>query len=302
MARLFNSYIIVDWSASSKPATGKDSIWIGAYVPDARLRLTFRASNPETRAKALEQLKDLIDRLTHRGDRILLGFDFPLGFPKGASAALNLKGDTPRQAMADFLSKELKDKPDNSNNRFALAARMNRIISEGPFPFWGCPKRDALTTLSIKKAREHGPEDIPEYRLSEKAAIKSKKGKPQPVWKIAYAGAVGGQSMTGIPVVEKLRQDFPSMKLWPFDLPLAPLSDDDLENVSVVACEVYPSMLPADVKTTEYRDESQVRVMAEHFAKLDESGDLARLFQASADLTEDDKSAISGEEGWILGV
>ena len=29
MARLFNAYVIVDWSAASKPTTGADSIWVG---------------------------------------------------------------------------------------------------------------------------------------------------------------------------------------------------------------------------------------------------------------------------------
>ena len=50
MARLFESYVMVDWSAASKPATGADSIWIGALTPDSRLKLAFKASNPPTRA------------------------------------------------------------------------------------------------------------------------------------------------------------------------------------------------------------------------------------------------------------
>jgi hypothetical protein len=56
MARLFESYVMVDWSAASKPATGADSIWIGALTPDSRLKLSFKASNPPTRAKAIEEL------------------------------------------------------------------------------------------------------------------------------------------------------------------------------------------------------------------------------------------------------
>jgi hypothetical protein len=56
MARLFNSYVMVAWSAASKPATGADSIWIGALTPDARMKLVFKASNPPTRAKAVEEL------------------------------------------------------------------------------------------------------------------------------------------------------------------------------------------------------------------------------------------------------
>ena len=35
MARLFDAYIIVDWSAASKPALGANSIWVGALARDA---------------------------------------------------------------------------------------------------------------------------------------------------------------------------------------------------------------------------------------------------------------------------
>jgi hypothetical protein len=240
MARLFDSYVMVDWSAASKPATGADSIWIGALTPDSRLKLAFKATNPSTRAKATEELEDLLGRCLKRGDRVLIGIDFPLGFPAGTSEALNLKGE-PWRAMRDFLLKEMKDKPDNSNNRFALAARMNRLISNGPFPFWGCSKKDELTTLSVKKSREHGPGDIAEHRIAEQIAIESKKGRPQPVWKIAYAGAIGGQTMTGIPAIERIREKFPALKLWPFEIPLEKLEESALEDVRIVVAEVLPS-------------------------------------------------------------
>ena len=42
MARLCESYWMVDWSAASKPAIGGDSIWIGALTPDSILRLNDR--------------------------------------------------------------------------------------------------------------------------------------------------------------------------------------------------------------------------------------------------------------------
>lgn len=303
MARLFDSFIMVDWSAASKPASGKDSIWIGALAPDARLRLKFRAANPETREKAFQQLKELIQRLVGRGDRILLGFDFPLGYPKGTAAALGLKSkDAAWVAMHEFLCKEMKDKPDNTNNRFALAARMNRLISDGPFPFWGCPKRDELTTLSVKKPRDHEKGDVAEYRLTEKEAIKQKLGRPQPVWKVAYAGAVGGQSLTGIPVLHKLQAEIEGFKIWPFEMPLAPMTRDDLDGVNVVATEIYPSMRPTVVGDREIRDEAQVRIIAEFFAELDEKQRLGALFEGPKDASKTKISTVSGEEGWILGV
>lgn len=301
MARLFDSYVMVDWSAASKPATGADSIWIGALTPDSRLKLAFKASNPPTRAKALEELTDLLGRCLKRGDRVLLGVDFPLGFPAGTSAALKLKGEQPWRSIRDFLLKEMKDKPDNSNNRFSLAAQMNRRISEGPFPFWGCSKKDELTTLAIKKVREHGPKDIAEFRITEDNLADTRKARPQPVWKIAYAGAVGGQTLTGVPAIERLREKFPALKIWPFELPLAKLDSEGLADTRIAVVEISPTLVTPQVGASEIKDEAQVRTLAEWYAERDANGKLAALFAAEAKLTDSQKLSVTQEEGWVLG-
>lgn len=301
MARLFDSYVMVDWSAASKPATGADSIWIGAMTPDSRLKLAFKATNPPTRARALEELTEMLTRCLKRGDRVLLGVDFPMGFPAGTSAALKLKGE-PWRAVREFLLKEMKDKPDNSNNRFALAARMNRLISEGPFPFWGCSKKDELTTLSVKKTREHGPKDIPEFRTVETMAMDTKKARPQPIWKIAYAGAIGGQTMTGIPAMERLREKFPALKIWPFDVPLAKLDSEGLGDTRIVIAEVLTTLNSTNQQASEIRDEAQVRMLCEALSERDASGKLGAMFAGGAKLTEAQKAAVTSEEGWILGI
>lgn len=299
--RLFDSYIIVDWSAASKPSTGSDSIWIGVLAPDARLKLAFKSHNPATRAEALKMLEDILGRALHRGDRILLGFDFSLGYPAGTAAALGLEGE-PWRAMRQFLLKEMKDKPDNANNRFPLAARMNRLMSGGPFPFWGCSKKDALTTLSQKKSREHGDGDVAEFRIAEQAAIAAGKGRPQPVWKIYYAGAVGGQTLTGVPAVERLREKVPGAKIWPFELPLEPLSEESLGDTRVVISEVYPSMIPSAPQGGETKDSAQVRALSAWFAELDGDGKLGALFAADPELSAENSTAVTAEEGWILGI
>lgn len=301
MARLFDSYVMVDWSAASKPASGADSIWIGALTPDSRLKLAFKATNPPTRAKAIEELADLLGRCLKRGDRVLLGVDFPLGFPAGTSAALKLKSEQPWRAMRDFLLKEMKDKPDNANNRFSLAAQMNRRISEGPFPFWGCSKKDELTTLAIKKVREHGPKDIAEYRITEDNLAETRKARPQPVWKIAYAGAVGGQTLTGVPAIERLREKFPTLKIWPFELPLDKLDTEGLADTRIAVVEISPTLVTPEVGASEIKDEAQVRTLAEWYAERDANGKLGALFAAEAKLSDKQKVAVTQEEGWILG-
>jgi hypothetical protein len=69
VARLFNAYVIVDWSAASKPNTGADSVWIGVLKRDVRFRLAFEAFNPPTRAEAEKSWSPILDDLKKRGER-----------------------------------------------------------------------------------------------------------------------------------------------------------------------------------------------------------------------------------------
>src|SRR5262249_44183266 len=150
----------------------------------------------------------------------------PLAFPRGTAAALKLAGP-PWRAMLDFVAKETKDKPNNENNRFQVGAKMNRLMTGGPFPFWGAPERDKQPWLSVKRAPDQGEGDIPEFRLAEKAI----KG-PSPIWKLYYQGSVGGQTLTGLPVIKRLKDDRGERaKIWPFETGWNPLQPADLDGV-----------------------------------------------------------------------
>lgn len=296
MPRLFGAYIMVDWSAASKPSTGEDSIWVGHMRRDVRFRPLYAAHNPATRKAAEDLIRTLIDDHAKRGERVLLGFDFPLGYPAGAAAALKLKEQPPWRALHAFLAKEVKDKTDNSNNRFQVAAMMNRTMSGGPFPFWGCPPRDALTTLQPKKGRAHADGDVPEFRHAERVA----KG-AQPVWKLYTSGNVGSQALMGIPVVKRLKDSYGArMSVWPFETGWKPLSESDLENVDIVAAEIYPSLFSATPAAGEVKDAAQIRTVAEHFLGLDEKNQLGLAFGPKADQAAV-LEAVEQEEGWILG-
>ncbi|MEN9855247.1 MAG: hypothetical protein RLZZ157_373 [Pseudomonadota bacterium] len=295
MSRLFDNYVMVDWSASAKPANGADSIWIGVHRRDVRFQLRFEAHNPTTRHAAFTLLVDTLKEFDKRGDKTLLGFDFPLGYPRGTASALKFEGAA-WSAMHAFLAKEVKDKPDNANNRFQVAAMMNRLISGGPFPFWGCPPRDVLTTLQAKKGRSHGPDDVPEHRLTELAA----KG-ASPIWKLYTSGSVGSQALTGIPIVKKLRDLRPDARIWPFEVGFAPLTRDDLDGIKIVMTEIYPSLVKPAPVMGEVKDLTQVRTIGEHFAALDDAGKLSSAFGPPKGMSEADCLAVSTEEGWILG-
>jgi hypothetical protein len=298
VARLFNAYVIVDWSAASKPNTGADSVWIGVLKRDVRFRLAFEAFNPATRAEAEKKLVAVLDDLKKRGERTLLGFDFPLGFPRGFSAALKLPtASPPWRAVWDQIDRMVKDKADNTNNRFGVASEINRRLTGGPFPFWGCPPKDALTTLQPKRTRDHAAGDLPEFRHAELEA----KGASS-IWKLYYNGSVGGQAILGIPVVRRLKLAHgEAMRIWPFETGFKALDEAHLDGAAIVAAEVYPSLVKAQPAAGEVKDLAQVRATAEHFARLDEAGKLGAAFghsnTAAADLVLDTET----EEGWILG-
>ena len=213
MPRLFDTYIMVDWSAASTPKTGKDSIWIGE-LDGASGQMGFE--NPSTRKLAYRMLEQRLSELTETSQRVLLGFDFSLGFPAGTSRALGLEGPSWR-AMHTFLHREVEDSDNNSNNRFAVAARMNAKLSGRAFPFWGVTsKRHENRTLSATKPSFECAA-LSEYRMAEKIMRTRRLGAPKSCWQLAYIGSVGSQSLMGIPYVQKLRQRFATAQIWPFE-------------------------------------------------------------------------------------
>ena len=296
MPRLFSAYVIVDWSAASKPTTGADSVWIGVLKRDVRFRLAFESFNEATRTAAEARLNAILADLKKRSERALVGFDFPLGFPRGFAEALKLKGE-PWRAAWDELGKRVVDKPTNVNNRFNVAAQLNRLLTDGPFPFWGAPPKDVQTTLIATKPRAHGPGDLPEFRHAELVA----KGAAS-IWKTYYNGSVGGQAIMGIPMVRRLKATRgEAARVWPFETGFKAISEADLAGVEVVLAEVYPSMVKPLGAAGEVKDLMQVRTLAEHFARLDEANKLGALFGPPKGTAADVVLDSEREEGWILG-
>ena len=295
MARLFNAYVIVDWTAAAKPGSGPDSVLIGVLKRDVRFRLAFEAIVLPTRAEAEKRLILILDDLKKRGERAFVGLDFPLGFPRGLAAALKLTGE-PWLAVWDYLDKMVKDKADNTNNRFGVGAEINRRTTAGPFPFWGCPPRDTLTTLQPKRVREHGQDDLSEFRRADQAV------NGPSIWKLYYAGASGPQAILGIPLARRLKRTRGvAMKIWPFETGWNAVSETDLADVDLLAAEVMLGLVPASPAPGEGKEQAQVRGLAERIARLDEAGKLGQAFAAPKDASEHVVQAAL-EEGWILNL
>lgn len=301
MARLFTAYLMVDWSAASKPAQGENSVWVGVMRRDARFRPTFEAHNPKTRKEAEALIQSTLEDLRRHNDRALVGFDFPLGYPTGTAEALKLKSND-WSAMWDFLGAAVVDKKDNLNNRATVAARMNRLISDGPRPFWGTPRAaDATTHLSKTKPADHTA-GLPEFRHTERATRGKSKSGAKSAWQIHGQGSVGGQALLGVPAVRRLAHHFGERaRVWPFQTGWKALTAADLDGVDVVFAEVYPALASVTPESGEAPDRAQVRTLCEQFARMDERGELAKAFAPPKDADEATRADVEREEGWILG-
>jgi len=285
---LFDTYLIVDWSAARTPKTGRDSIWVCRLGGDDGETV----ANPPTRHAARALIAEMLADAVRKGERVIAGFDFPFGYPAGFARRLGLTG-TPWRAVWDEIARLVDDRPDNHNNRFAVAAALNQRISGGAFPFWGRPVRMESDFLGPKHHRRHVEDGLLEKRLIDEWMVGA-----QPCWKLIGAGSVGGQVLTGIPVVRALRDDprwAAHARIWPFETGLG-LTDD----ARVIFAEVWPSWWKACPKLGPPNDKAQVRTVARIFASADRAGALAAWF--TPPIGDTDPHRIIDEEAWTLGV
>lgn len=298
--RSFGAYVMADWSAAEGRKTGEGSIWIGVSKRDVRFRLSYEAHNPNTRAEAERLLRTLITDLRRRGDKVLLGFDFGFGLPAGTAARLGLKAPAWSELWT-FLAKNVVDKADNTNNRFAVAAKMNRLMTDSPRPFWGAPARQVQRTLTATKP-VGGYGDIPEFRATELHVRAAKTGQAKSIWQLSGAGAVGGQTVVGAPAVKRLRDELGAQAaVWPFETGWRAPDRETLAPIGVLMAEIHPSLFPGEAEPGEVKEAAAVRLTCEHFARLDEAGRLGAAFEPPKGTSAETTALVEAEEGWILG-
>ena len=285
--RLFDAYLMVDWSARAKPKRGKDTIWLALGDGTA-----IALENPPTRAAAVERLRVRLLALRAAGKRVLVGFDFPFGYPEGTG--LRVTGRPGWRGMWDWLAAALEDGPDNANNRYRVAERINAEAFDGEGPFWGHPHQHRYDRLPPRKPGGYGARYPAERRLVERRVRSA-----HAVWKLVGNGQVGGQVLTGLPAVLALRDD-PAFAgeaaVWPFETGADPAALPPL-----VFAEIYPSLetVPAGEAV---KDARQVQAVVEALASADAGGRLAHWLAAPFALPEAERQAVLEEEAWILNL
>ncbi len=290
-AALFDSYLMVDWSAAASPKTGADSIWWAHLRADGS---EAAQANPPTRAQAMAEIRAVLAAEADAGRRVLAGFDFPFGYPAGVAARLSGGGWA---ALWARLAAALPETPDNRTERFAVAAGLNGAW-QADGPFWGNGGRSDHPGLPRLKPAGYGAALPPEWRIVERRQRAIPGAKPKSVWQLAGAGSVGSQALTGIAALERLRQAAGiagRVQVWPFETGLA------APTAPICLAEVYPSLVPAEPAPGEVKDHAQIRAIGQALRQRDQAGALAALFRAD-DLTDPaERAAVASEEAWILG-
>ena len=270
--RPFDQVIVADWSAAgslspARPST--NAIWLGITDSEGTKTRYFRsrASAEAYLAEAMEACKG----------RLLIGFDFPMGYPAGF--AVRVTGVPTARAVWSWLAWHLSDAPDNRNTRFETAARINDDLG-GAGPFWGRPRSLPLPTLPETKAVDYAA-----LGLAERRQVETLVSRAQPVWKLYTTGAAGGQGLVGQPMIHRLAM-LPGVAVWPFDP----------ADARVILAEVYPSLLARAVAAdpAPIKDEAQVRLLSRALWRLSQGGQIAPLFTTPG-------GVVTTEEGWILG-
>jgi hypothetical protein len=238
----------------------------------------------------------MLIQAVHRDERVLIGFDFPYGYPSGFAAALGLPGP-PWSALWNYLGESLRDdRQTNRSNRFEVAAAINERL--GDHAFWGRPVMQSFDHLSQKRDRVRYRIDRTVAGLSEwrqvEHVLRKRRSYPQSTWKLMGAGSVGSQALTGIPVVARLRYhaDLREVsQVWPFEVLVPDLPEG---SPAVVHAEIWPSLAPVPVVPGQVKDKTQVIHLAGALRRRDRSGTIRELLAAP--------SPEATEEGWILGV
>lgn len=283
MGELFDRYVAVDWSAAGRPTTGRDSIWIA--VLDTGRHPVPRLVNPRTRQLAERELGEL---RTAAG-RTLVAVDASLGYPTGTADWFGLDGDDRWRAMWEHLAAHVTDDERNRNNRFEVAAALNRR-RRPPGPFWGRPAAASIEGLDPRKPSAF---PVPEFRRVE-GHLRGDGLRPASCWQLLGAGSVGSQTLTVLPVVHRLLGRG-SVEVWPFT---TGLTAPTVPPGRLVVAETWPTAFGFDVHDHAVRDAAQVGAVVRHLRDADAAGDLARWF--APDLPAAERAAVEVEEGWVL--
>lgn len=270
----FDTIAIVDWSAGKRaPARPtKDAIWIGVTRNGEDLEPVYFRS----RIEAEVWLNEFIEAEAKSGLRVLIGFDFPFGYPRGF--VRHVTGSDDPLAFWDWLEARITDSEAGENNRFDVASEINCLF-DGQGPFWGKPSETGWPDVPYRKA------GISYDICAERRACDLVAKASSSCFQLFFNPTVGSQALMGLPMLARLRRRA-GVAVWPFQ---------DWSDAQTVLVEIWPGLIELAVKEVqgnEIRDAAQVRLLARALAGL--SPDALQMML-------EDIGPEARDEAWILG-
>ncbi len=282
---LFDLVVIVDWSAAATRGPAKpspDRCWIAWGDGERRPEAEYL----RTRLEAEHRIAELVGGTA---GNVLVAWDFPFGYPHGAG----LGGGRPLAAMLDGL---IDDRADGANNRFEVAADLNRRLGNPPGPFWGCPTKAAGPDLTEKK-QPFDAWPFGEYRIVDRR-VRAESWNIQSAWKLYTTGSVGSQVLMGLPTVYRLATR-PGLagrsRIWPFE------TGWDRALDGIVHAEMWPSLSDHDAQNHPIKDARQVQATRDWALDSIAEDRFRQAFAKPDDLSDAEAEICGTEEGWILG-
>lgn len=265
----WDTYLMVDWSGGNdRGAQPKaDAIWAGV-VQDGTAQEPIYFRN---RQVFTSWVFDFLDAALAADRKVMVGFDFPFGYPVGFGR--HVTGSDDPFVLWEWFADRVEDSP-KANNRFDIAGQINGTLP-GMGPYWGNGLKRDIAHLP-RKGLARDPNPFPERREIETLAKGS-----FTCWQLAGAGSVGSQIIMGLPVLHKLRMAFAGqIAIWPFE----PLTKP-------IACmEIWPTLFAGPAPDGMIKDAHQVIATAKALHARQLTPDHADV-------------AISAPvEGWILGI
>jgi hypothetical protein len=242
--------------------------------------------------------------------RVLVGFDFPYGYPTGFASTLGLPtGPQSWWVLWTELAHRVQDTGNNASNRFAAAGELNAMVrGENLGPFWGRPAGTEIPNLEARSPRFPYPTSsgvlLQKFRI-----VESRLQGTQEAWKLFGAGSVGSQALVGIPRIYRLRRNLDLVavsRVWPFETQFT-TTPSPSQGPFILHAEIWPGVVKQrtqDITSAHpgiIRDQAQVRAMCEWAAECDEQGTLGQFFGTPNGLNPQQVQDCIQEEGWVLG-
>jgi hypothetical protein len=276
---LFDAYAFADYRGARDDGAG---VVLFVALGSGPARQVTDVRNRRTLEPTWHQL---VESLSKRGLRLLFGQDHQYGIPRAFAVELGLDISNWRSGLRMLFSDENewgKAATAGDAGRFAHTLNEALVVAGRPSYFWSATK---ATTYKIPANPPRTPIDVSVYRRTER-------GGGFPLSRVGDNGAVGGQTIVGLPRILSLLKNHPKVRVWPFDgIAIAEYARDH------VMIEPYPTLV-RDAQLVQ-SDENDAFASTFWAQKNDRGGILANALDLSALSVAEQQQVMF--EGWIAG-